>query len=161
MRIFESYIKLQDEKDLLQRRSDQETQTTNALISKFNMAEKDWQDEMQDYKEEVKRLEVLLAKASRRGLAEVTLARQDSKLLSRKAERQDGRETIFEFLEKTPRRHDSVYNNQRGRLCGVPTYLLWLTLSSYHEAHTSVSFRQGQADISHDRHEEKYDKHSL
>ena len=120
MRIFESYIKLQDEKDMLQKRLDHETQTASALISKFNMAEKDWQDELQDYKEEVKRLEVLLAKASRRGLAEVTLARQDSKLRSRKAERQDGRETIFEFLEKTPRRHDSVYNNQRGESAATP-----------------------------------------
>ncbi|KAK4612838.1 hypothetical protein CLAFUR0_13007 [Fulvia fulva] len=122
MRIFESYVKLQEEKHLLQERLDQETNTKSALVSKFNMAEKDWQDEMQDYKEEVKRLEVLLAKASRRGLAEVTLARQDSKLRSRKAERQDGRETFFEFLEETtdktppPRRHDSVYDNQRATM---------------------------------------------
>lgn len=117
MRIFEGYLKLKGERDHLQRRVDQEVATCQAMLNKYNMAEKDWQDEKQDFKEEVKRLEVLLSKASKRGLAEVTLARQDSKLRGRKREDGSHKETIFEFLEKTRLLHpsDSFYENQRGK----------------------------------------------
>jgi hypothetical protein len=114
MRIFESYTKLNEEKKELQQRLDTRTATCKAVASKFNMAMKDWEDEKQDYKDEVKRLEVLLAKAGKRGVAEVTLARQDSKLRSRNAGGLERKETIFEFLEKTKRIEDPSWINQRG-----------------------------------------------
>ena len=75
-----------------------------------------WQQERQDYKAEVKRLELLLAKG-KRGLAEVTLARQDSILRhgkQRSLSGDDTLETIFEFLEKTKRYEDSAWSSQRG-----------------------------------------------
>ncbi|SMR60241.1 unnamed protein product [Zymoseptoria tritici ST99CH_1A5] len=116
MRIFEGYNKLKEEKFSVQQQLDARTATCKAVASKFNMAEKDWEDEKQDYKDEVKRLEVLLAKASKRGLAEVTLARQDSKLRHRNAGGLERKETIFEFLEKTQRIQDQTFSNQRATM---------------------------------------------
>lgn len=114
MRIFEGYLNLKDAKGELQRRLDEEVMRSQSITSKHNMAEKDWEDERQDYKDEVKRLEVILCKASKRGLAEVTLARQDSKLRARK-DSNDHKETVFEFLEKSKRLDDSFYQVQRGK----------------------------------------------
>lgn len=122
MRIFENYLELRKENDELQKRLDEERAGSQAIISRFNMTEKDWEDEKQDYRVEVKRLEVLLSKASKRGLAEVTLARQDSKIRSRKSYG-DQKETIFEFLEKTKRRDDKFYNSQRGKSLSYPSIL--------------------------------------
>jgi hypothetical protein len=114
MRIFESYLTLKAEKVRLQTQCEEELATSQILIAKLSMTEKDWEDEKRDYKDEVKRLEVLLSKASRRGVAEVTLARQESKLRSRYAQK---KETIFEFLEETAKRPDNgtSWSNQRGK----------------------------------------------
>lgn len=114
MRIFESYLKLKDEKVELEQKLQESSQAMQSVISKFNMAQKDWEDKKQDYKDEIKRLEVLLAKSSKRGLAEVTLARQDSKLRRDDLSDEDHKETIFEFLEKTNRYSGRFYDNQRG-----------------------------------------------
>jgi hypothetical protein len=116
MRIFENYTKLKEERDEVQQQLDARTATCKAVVAKFNMAEKDWEDEKQDYKDEVKRLEVLLAKASKRGVAEVTLARQDSKVRHRNTGGFEKKETIFEFLEKTKRFEDQSWSNQRGNV---------------------------------------------
>lgn len=117
MRIFESYLTLKDENVRLQCRCSEEIATAQAVISRLHMAEKEWETERRDYKEEVKRLEVMLSKASHRGVAEVTLARQDSKLHGRYYGGAQKRETIFEVLEKTPKRHenDTSWSNQRGK----------------------------------------------
>ena len=59
----------------------------------------------------------ILAKG-KRGLAEVTLARQDSVIRHSKYYRKgndDSLETIFEFLEKTKRYEDRAWSSQRGR----------------------------------------------
>lgn len=114
MRIFEKFMALKEEKEQLQRRLDQEVASYQAVLSRFNMAEKDWEDERRDYKDGVKRLEILLSKTSKRGVAEVTLARQESKLHRGRKTSDDNKETIFEFLDKMKR-----FDDQRGE---------WLTL---------------------------------
>ncbi|KAF2170551.1 hypothetical protein M409DRAFT_19371 [Zasmidium cellare ATCC 36951] len=116
MRIFEAYATLKDEKLELEQKVQESTDTMQSVISEHNMAQKDWEDKKQDYKDEIKRLEVLLAKSSKRGLAEVTLARQDSKLRSHKLSDDDHKETIFEFLEKTNRHSSRLYDNQRATM---------------------------------------------
>ncbi|CAK4033577.1 Hypothetical predicted protein [Lecanosticta acicola] len=118
MRIFEGYVRLKEERDTLQKRLDHDASAFQAMLSKYNMAEKDWQDEKEDFKEEVKRLEILLSKTSKRGLAEVTLARQDSSLRSRKRERSDHKETLLEFLDRAKILHppDKIYESQRATM---------------------------------------------
>ncbi|KAF7196188.1 hypothetical protein HII31_02589 [Pseudocercospora fuligena] len=116
MAICEDYLKLRDEKCQLQRQLESELDSTQDLIAKFNAAENDWIEERDDYKEEVKRLEVLLAKNSKRGVAEVTLARQDSKLRNRNSQLGSRKETVFEFLEKTKRFEDAAWSGQRAMM---------------------------------------------
>lgn len=116
MRIFEAYLTRKDDTVRLQRRCDEAMATAEAVVAKLHMAEKEWEDEKVDYKEEVKRLEVLLSRTSSQGLAEVTMARQYSKLRGRNHGGARKKETIFEFLEKTTKRHDqdTSWSNQRG-----------------------------------------------
>lgn len=116
MRIFESYLTLKYESVRLVEQCREATAAAQAFIAKSRVAEQDWEEERRDYKEEVKRLEVLLSRASRRGLAEVTLARQESKLHAKRSGAAQKKETIFEFLEKTAKRHgnEDMWSNQRG-----------------------------------------------
>lgn len=116
MRIFEAYLNLRDDNVRLQRRCDEAMATAQTMLAKLKLAEKEWEDQKLDFKDEVKRLEVLLARTSVRGLAEVTLARQDSKLRGKSAGGARKKETIFEFLEKTTKGHgnDTSWSNQRG-----------------------------------------------
>ena len=122
LQIFESYRTVSDEKVQLQAQLDDDLKRRKALLQKLETAQKQWSDERQDYKVEVKRLELLLAKG-KRGLAEVTLARQDSSLRQndseRRAHQDDGLETIFEFLEKTKRYEDKAWSGQRGTVFSV------------------------------------------
>jgi hypothetical protein len=109
MRIIEAYRLVRDEKEELASRLQAETQKRHAVAQA-------WDRERKEYKAEVKRLELLLSKG-KRGVAEVTLARQDS--LVRRGSRRDelddtGLETIFEFLEKTKRYDDRAWSSQRG-----------------------------------------------
>ncbi|KAK4496912.1 hypothetical protein PRZ48_011361 [Zasmidium cellare] len=116
LRVFESYRNMKDEKEELEQKVQESNEAMESVISKFNMAQKDWEDKKQDYKDEIKRLEVLLAKSSKRGLAEVTLARQGSKLRNHKLSDGDQKETIFEFLEKTNRSSGRFFDNQRATM---------------------------------------------
>jgi hypothetical protein len=116
MQIFESYRHLKDDKDRLHQQLEQETEKRNALEHALHRASLQWETEKHDYKAEVKRLELILAKG-KRGLAEVTLARQDSVIRHGKRHSKsndDTMETIFEFLEKTKRYEDRAWSSQRG-----------------------------------------------
>lgn len=144
MRIFESYLTLRDENSRLQSRCNEEAATAKAVISKLHSTEKDWEDEKRDYKDEVKRLEILLSKTSRRGVAEVTLARQESKLHAKYPRGAPKKETVFEFLEKTTKRHenDSSWSNQRGTFINQCRLTL-LMVASHHETLGTIAIRQG------------------
>lgn len=116
MQIFESYRHLKDDKDRLQRQVEQESERREALEQALHHASEQWEAEKQDYKAEVKRLELILAKG-KRGLAEVTLARQNSVIRHSKHQsmgNDETMETIFEFLEKTKRYEDRAWSSQRG-----------------------------------------------
>ena len=118
--IFECYRHAVDQNTELQVQLDDEVSHRTELLQRLQHSQKQWTEERQDYRLEVKRLELLLAKG-KRGLAEVTLARQDSQLRQRESERlsrqaDDGLETIFEFLKKTKRQEEKAWSNQRGEL---------------------------------------------
>ena len=116
MQIFEGYRHLRDEKNRLQLQLQQEAEKRDALEQALHDASDQWEVERQDYKAEVKRLELILAQG-KRGLAEVTLVRQDSVLRHGKQHsigNDDTLETIFEFLEKTKRYEDRAWSSQRG-----------------------------------------------
>ena len=116
MQIFESYRHLKDDKDQLHQLLEQETEKRNALEHALHHASQQWESEKHDYKAEVKRLELILAKG-KRGLTEVTLARQDSVIRHGKHHSKgydDSLETIFEFLQKTKRYEDRAWSSQRG-----------------------------------------------
>jgi len=110
MQIFEGYRAVRDDKAELLRKLDVETQKRQAL-------ERAWKREREEYKAEVKRLELLLSKG-KRGLAEVTLARQDSLLRRGRptgAQDDTGLETILQVLEKSKRYEDKTWSSQRGK----------------------------------------------
>ncbi|KAI7368161.1 hypothetical protein KC354_g2870 [Hortaea werneckii] len=118
MRLFESHRCINDERLKLQGQLENEMKRGELLYQRLQAAQKQWSDERQDFKAEIKRLELLLAKG-KRGVAEVTLAREDSELRRKESVRRsrgidDGLETIFEFLEKTRRWEDKAYGSQRG-----------------------------------------------
>ncbi|KAK3715578.1 hypothetical protein LTR37_007066 [Vermiconidia calcicola] len=111
MRIFESFRNLKDGQQQL-------LSTVEHDREKLRKMELAWDCERQDYKAEVKRLELILSKG-KRGLAEVTLARQDSLLRRGRPEnmsRGETLETVFEFLEKTKRYEDRAWSSQRATM---------------------------------------------
>lgn len=121
LQIFECYRELSEENQglvsALQQANERYAGAETAMAHQI----KKWSKERQKYKDEVKRLELLLAKGGR-GLAEVTLARQDSLLrkhghVESPEEDDDDKtlETIFEFLEKTKRYEDQMWSSQRGK----------------------------------------------
>ncbi|RMY06896.1 hypothetical protein D0866_14991 [Hortaea werneckii] len=117
LRLLESYRCMNDERQKLQQQFESEVKRGTLLYQRLQAAQKQWSDERQDFKAEIKRLELLLAKG-KRGIAEVTLAREDSELRRKESVRRsrgmdDGLETIFEFLEKTRRWEDKAYGSQR------------------------------------------------
>ncbi|WPH04127.1 Hypothetical protein R9X50_00701200 [Acrodontium crateriforme] len=126
LRIFESYRCISDENQRLQAQVAEQEIGQKALFEQMRSAQQQWHEERKEYKAEVKRLELLLAKG-KRGLAEVTLARQDSVFRQRKSANitpkegyDDGLETIFEFLEKTKRYEDKAWSSQRAAFRSRP-----------------------------------------
>ncbi|KAK5690410.1 hypothetical protein LTR97_012278 [Elasticomyces elasticus] len=120
LHIFESYRSVLDGKQQLQEQLTQELHGKRALVHKLQQAQKQWSDERQEYRDEIKRLELLLAKG-KRGLAEVTLARQDSHFRQRESWRRsdvpdDGLRAIFDVLERTQRSDEKRYGGQRAVL---------------------------------------------
>lgn len=134
----------------MESRITEEVESRLAERSATQQAEILWEDERRTFKAEVKRLELVIAKG-KRGVAEVALVRQDSLIRRRRQattpdDEDDGKETVFEFLEKTNRFEDPSWSGQRGTM----THALWitarLTLGSHHESHCEeqarVTFRQ-------------------
>lgn len=120
LQIFETHRDLADERNVLQERLTQEMQGRLVERSARQEAEQKWEEEKSTYKAEVRRLELVIAKG-KRGVADVALVRQDSLIRRRKqmaspydGEENDGKETVFEFLEKTKRFEDPSWSGQRG-----------------------------------------------
>jgi hypothetical protein len=119
LQIFEAYRHLSDQQERLERRLAGETNTRLAERSATQRVEHEWEEEKQSYKAEVKRLELIIAQG-KRGVADVALARQDSLIRRKKQvitpdDEDDGKETVFEFLEKTKRFEDPAWSGQRGK----------------------------------------------
>ncbi|KAG9675683.1 hypothetical protein KCU99_g3787, partial [Aureobasidium melanogenum] len=107
--IFEGYRNLRDENASLMRKLKYEAETRFASHHELELERQAWHREREEYKAEVKRLELIISK-NEEGVAEVVRARQGS-LLGREhrrrtasnanLKRDDPRETVFEFLERT------------------------------------------------------------
>ncbi|KAL1583224.1 hypothetical protein WHR41_07830 [Cladosporium halotolerans] len=121
LQIFEAYRQLADERDRLEKRLAEEVDGRSADRSAMQKAERRWEDEKETYKAEVKRLELVIAKG-KRGVAEVALVRQDSLIRGRKMmagnhdDEDDGKETVFEFLEKTKMFEPKDWSGQRATM---------------------------------------------
>ena len=120
LHIFESFRDMIDRKNRLVDNLNDANDRCHAIERTMYRSAEQWNRERQDYKDEVKRLELILANG-KRGLAEVTLARQDSVLRHRNwrssPDLDSSLETIFEFLEKSKRYEDKTWSSQRGTLC--------------------------------------------
>ncbi|KAI5212943.1 hypothetical protein AUEXF2481DRAFT_6594 [Aureobasidium subglaciale EXF-2481] len=107
--IFEGFRNLRDENASLSRKLKYEVETRFASHHDLDLERQRWQLEREEYKAEVKRLELIIFRDSE-GVAGVMRARQGS-LLRREhrrrtasgtnTDRDDPRETVFEFLERT------------------------------------------------------------
>lgn len=121
LQIFESFRALDDEKKHLMADVQEQRDRREAREREMQLSYQKWEREKTEFKAEVRRLELILANG-KRGLAEVTLARQDSVLRSRRkyedssAMEDEAMETIFEFLEKTKRYEDKAWSSQRGKV---------------------------------------------
>ncbi|EMC99979.1 hypothetical protein BAUCODRAFT_358561 [Baudoinia panamericana UAMH 10762] len=120
LQIFEEFRLAEDERVNLDARLFEADFKQEKLLHRLQQAQKQWTKERQDLKAEIKRLELLLTQG-RRGLAEVTLARQDSHLRTKQLElaggrTDDGLETIFQVLEHGWRYADKAFSNQRAVL---------------------------------------------
>lgn len=124
--IFEGFRNLRDENSSLMRKLKYEAETRFESRHELELERQTWQREREEYKAEVKRLELIISK-DKNGAAEVMRARQGS-LLGRDhrrrtasrayASRDDFRETVFEFLERTriedERKQEAASKAQRG-----------------------------------------------
>lgn len=107
--IFEGFRNLRDENASLMRKLKYEVETRFASHHETERERQRWQQEREEYKAEVKRLELIIAK-DKEGMAGVFRARQGSILRNEHRRRtasgantskNDPRETVFEFLERT------------------------------------------------------------
>jgi len=154
LQILEAYRDLSDQRDRLERRITEEVESRFAERSETQQAETLWEEERRTYKAEIKRLELVIARG-KRGVADVALVRQDSLIRRRKQmttpdDEDDGKETVFEFLEKTKRFEDPSWSGQRGILTQALSIEARLILVSHHESRceeqAGVTFCQnGQA----------------
>jgi hypothetical protein len=120
LRVFEAFLSLRDERDMLQANLDFACDERKGLVAKFEIAQGEWRRERDEYQVEIKKLEVLLAWTGEHGVKEVMLARQES-LVRRPArphqpddEKVGRKENVMEVLDRTLSRDRQVWNDQRG-----------------------------------------------
>jgi hypothetical protein len=124
--IFEGFRNLRDENASLVRKLKFEVETRFSSHHELELERQRWQQEREEYKAEVKRLELIISK-DKEGVAEVMRARRGSLLRAEHRRRttsgantssDDPRETVFEFLERTriedEKRQEAVRKTQRG-----------------------------------------------
>ena len=146
MIIFEAYRLLQDHNARLSGKLQSEVDRRYAAVLETENTAKQWQQERDDFRSEVKRLELLIAKG-KRGMVEVMRARQDS-VLKRARNKEDARgghddhkETIFEFLERTRAEDEDAKRSQRGLYFCIAVDI-WLTSFSLPASSCSVSIAE-------------------
>ncbi|KAG9948590.1 hypothetical protein KCU85_g5003, partial [Aureobasidium melanogenum] len=107
--IFEGFRNLRDENSSLLRKLKYEAETRFESHHELELERQAWQREKEQYQAEVRRLELIISE-NKEGVAEVVRARQGSLLgrehrrrttSSANTSRDDSRETVFEFLERT------------------------------------------------------------
>jgi hypothetical protein len=124
--IFEGFRNLRDANASLMRKLKYEVETRFSSHHELELERQRWQQEREEYKAEVKRLELIISK-DKEGVAEVIRARRGSLLRAEHRRRttsgtntsnDDPRETVFEFLERTriedDKRQEAVRKTQRG-----------------------------------------------
>ncbi|KAI4848885.1 hypothetical protein E4T45_06145 [Aureobasidium sp. EXF-8846] len=124
--IFEGFRNLRDENASLMRKLKYEVESRFSSHHELELERQRWQQEREEYKAEVKRLELIISK-DKEGVAEVIRARRGSLLRGEHRRRttsgantssDDPRETVFEFLERTrvedEKRQEAVRKTQRG-----------------------------------------------
>jgi hypothetical protein len=130
--IFEGFRNLRDENASLMRKLKYEVETRFSSHHELELERQRWQQEREEYKAEVKRLELIISK-DKEGVAEVIRARRGSLLRGEHRRRttsgantsnDDPRETVFEFLERTriedDKRQEAVRKTQRGMSTSLP-----------------------------------------
>lgn len=115
--IIEAYRNLKDEIALLECKVQEEVHARFTVMMDAERSEKQWEVERQEYKAEVKRLELLISRG-KKGLVGVINARQGSVLRGRRKQtyddQNDDKETVFEFLERTRQEDETARVEQRG-----------------------------------------------
>lgn len=104
-----------DENRVLLDRIQDETQRRRAIEMEAEKAHQHWDVERAEYKTELKRLELVIANG-KKGLAGVIEARQNSVIGKRpkKSRSDEGKETVFEFLERSRAEEQDAKKTQRG-----------------------------------------------
>jgi hypothetical protein len=126
LRIFESFRNLRDENAALLCKFNYELKTGYAAQHGIDLERQRWQHEREEYKAEVKRLELIICQ-QKEGVAGLMHARRGSILRKEhrrrtasgaNTSRDDPRETVFEFLERTrlddQAREEAARKAQRG-----------------------------------------------
>jgi hypothetical protein len=132
--IFEGFRNLRDENASLIRKLKYEVETRFSSHHELELERQRWQQEREEYKAEVKRLELIISK-DKEGVAEVIRARRGSLFRGEHRRRttsgantssDDPRETVFEFLERTriedEKRQAAVRKTQRGMSTSLSLY---------------------------------------
>lgn len=126
LRICEEFQLINDQRSQLQASLQTEIARRTAIERAMQHSAQQWDCERKAYKTEVKRLELILAKGDR-GVAAVTLARQDSMLHHSTAHNDQTLERILQLLEKSKQAQEKEWGAQRGRNAQA--------LAKYHSAY--------------------------
>ncbi|KAK5113537.1 hypothetical protein LTR62_003406 [Meristemomyces frigidus] len=125
LQILESHRAALDDTARLQLELNDFVAGRKSMVRNLQQAQKQWADERLAYKAEIKRLELWIAGGAG-GLAEVTIARQDSQLRQhenvRRSQQIDASlQAIFDSLERANRLHGKTWSDQRAIFRAKPT----------------------------------------
>jgi len=119
LRVVEAYRGLETERLHLRSKLAEELEHLHETTEAFREAQGKWHGAERDYKAEIKRLELLVAKG-KHGVAEVMKVRQSSVVKRSRRDsivspgRREGKETVYEFLERTRHDEETMRRSQRG-----------------------------------------------
>lgn len=123
LQVLEAYRALREESFDLQERVEVEMNRRSASEAAAERARQIWQTEKRRFEDEVKRLEVLVENGQQRytSVAEVQPDSEVTRDLRRasRREEEDGKETIFEFLDRSRVEEDAARQTQRGKSGGM------------------------------------------